>query len=50
MLTNEGTAEGKLIILGTFIVEQSDRDTSETNIRVVRGRVILEDFVFASLT
>ena len=52
MITNEETEEGKLIILGKFIVENlcGLMDTSEPNVRVLIGGVILEKFFFASLS
>lgn len=52
MITYEETAEGKLIILGKFIIENlcGLMDTSESNVCVLIGGVTLEKFVFASLS
>lgn len=52
IITNEETEEGKLRILGKFIVENlcGLMDTSEPNVRGLIGGVILEKFVFASLS
>ena len=52
MITYKETAEGKLIIPGKFIIENlcGLTDTSESNVCVLIGGVVLERFVFASLS
>lgn len=52
LITYEETAEGKLLILGKFIIENlcGLMDTSESNVYVLIGGVVLEKFVFASLS
>ena len=52
MIAYEETAEGKLIILGKFIIENlcGLMDTSECNVCVLIDGVTLEKFVFACLS